>query len=32
MPDKKLLMYSQDFEDFILFCALEGIENGFYNV
>jgi FkbM family methyltransferase len=30
MPDKKLLMYSQDFEDFILFCALEGIENGFY--
>ncbi|MDR1508446.1 MAG: FkbM family methyltransferase [Synergistaceae bacterium] len=30
MPDKKLLLYSQDFEDFILFRALEGVENGFY--
>jgi FkbM family methyltransferase len=30
MADKRLLLYSQDLEDFILFCALKDIENGFY--
>jgi len=28
--EKKFVMYSQDFEDWILFCALHDVENGFY--
>ena len=27
---KQFIMYSQDFEDWILYCAMMDIENGFY--
>jgi FkbM family methyltransferase len=27
---KRFMMYAQDFEDWILFCALQGVDNGFY--